>query len=312
MYRVAMRRKTTPDDYYWKHEDYMFEECAIDTKGRYWIADPFVFEKDGMTYIFYEALDLVTKLGKIGYSVMHDDGTFTAPQIIIDQKYHMSFPYIFEYDSNVYIMPESCGDWRVKLFKAKQFPDVWEAADYLLPDVRACDSIFIEKGEKRWLLANEMYHHPPVDSYPSCWVKNNIYEMNGLCVNGEGTKVAEGDYGIRNAGKAFWDKGKLYRIGQDCRYKQYGRGMVLFEIESIVPYHEKLIWSMSSEDMTPHIRKRDATKVIGVHTYNGSEHWEIIDFSQIREVNFGLRMKRLGRHISNFIAPVLYNLKLKK
>ena len=201
MYRVAIRSKESPDDFFWKHKDYQFIECPIDSKGKYWFADPFLFEKDGITYIFYEALDLVTKLGKIGYSIYNEDGTCSDPKIVIDEKFHMSFPNIFEYNGEIYIMPETCGDWRVRLYKAVKFPDAWEPADILLPDAYACDSIILEEDGKRWLLANEMYHHPPVDSFGSCWVKNVLYEINGLTVADGGVKVAEGDFGIRNAGK---------------------------------------------------------------------------------------------------------------
>lgn len=306
MYKVAVRKKAAPDDFFWKHDDYQFIECEIDCFDRYWLADPFLLEKDGVTYIFYEAMDLVTKLGKIGYSIVKEDGTCTPVKIVIDQKYHMSFPFIFEYEGNVYIMPESCGDWRVRLFKAKRFPDIWEPAEILLPDVYACDSIFIEKDGERWLLTNEMYHHPPVDSFGSCWVKNFLYPMKGLAVCGEGVKVTEGDFGIRNAGKSFWDGGKLYRIGQDCRYKQYGRGMALFEVESMTPYKEKMLWNVDCEDFYKHLVVTDKHEIIGVHTYNSTEKYEIVDFSQVRPVGQSVRFKRVTQHINSFILPFLH------
>lgn len=293
MYRLAVRKKTSPNDFFWKHDDYQFEECEIDSLNRYWLADPFLFEKNGITYIFYEAMDLVTKLGKIGYSVLKEDGSCTPVKIVIDQKYHLSFPYIFEYDGNVYIMPESCGDWRVKLFRAKNFPDTWETAEVLIPDVFACDSIFIEKGGARWLLTNEMYHHPPVDTVSSCWVKNYLYPMKDLSVCGEGVKVAEGDFGIRNAGKLIWDHGKLYRIGQDCRNKQYGRGMALFVIESINPYMETMIWNIDYKEFRKHLKILTTLEIIGVHTYNSTDLYEIIDFSQMRSLSMRVRIGRI-------------------
>ena len=55
--------------FFWETNDYLFEECKIECNGRYWLADPFLFERNGITYIFFEALDLITKVGKIGYSI---------------------------------------------------------------------------------------------------------------------------------------------------------------------------------------------------------------------------------------------------
>ena len=303
IYKIAVRKKSSPNDFFWEQKDFQFEECSINTAGKYWLADPFVFEKDGGLYIFFEAFDLVNSIGKIGYSKRLDNGTFTHPKIIIDKKYHMSFPHIFEYEGDIFIMPESCGDWRVRLFKAKLFPDIWEEADILLPDVYACDSIIIDAKDRKWLLTNEMYHNPPVDSYVSCWVKNYLYEMNGLKIINSGTKVAEGDFGIRNAGKSFWLNNRQYRVGQDCRNKQYGRGLALFEIESFVPYKEKMLWSKDCKDIAPHIKRHNSSEIIGVHTYNGSEHWEVIDYSHMSCIPFNLKMKRLHRLIRIAMAP---------
>ena len=301
MYKIAIRSKETYSDSFWEHENFHFSECNINCKGRYWLADPFVFEKNGITYLFYEAFDLVEKRGKIGYSIYSEDGSCTTPRIVIDEPFHMSFPNIFECNGEIYIMPETCGDWRVKLYKASSFPNIWEPADILLPDVFACDSILIEEKNRQWLLACEMYHHPPVDSYSSCWVKNVLYPMNGRAVIGEGVKVCEGDYGIRNAGKSFVKEGKLYRVGQDCRYKQYGRGLALFEIESLNPYREKMQWNKDYDELSSHIVCSNKNDIIGVHTYNSSEHYEIVDFSFFSNLSFITYLKRkfypIKRHL---------------
>ncbi len=297
MYSLAIRRRENQNDHFWMHKDYVFEECSINCHGRYWLADPFLFEKDGNMYLFFEAFDLVDQLGKIGYSVMSEDGTFSDPKIIIDKKYHMSFPHIFEYGGEIYIMPESCGDWRVRLFKAKQFPDVWEEAEILLPDVYACDSIIIDAKDGEWLLTNEMYHNTPNGTYGSCWVKNYLYKMEGLTVQETGTKVAEGDFGIRNAGKSFYMDNTLYRIGQDCRNKEYGRGMALFTIESLSPYKETMKWSLDYKEIEPHIKFINKKALIGTHTYNFSERFEIIDMSFDKPVGSFTRVKRLIRYL---------------
>ena len=60
MYSVGIRRRINALDHFWQHDDYEFIECKIDTcGGRYWFADPFLFERDGITYLFFEAFDLV-------------------------------------------------------------------------------------------------------------------------------------------------------------------------------------------------------------------------------------------------------------
>ena len=143
MYSIAIRRRENKNDYFWKHQDYSFIDCKIPGHNRFWFADPFLFEYNQTLYVFYEAYDLIEQKGKIGYSVIKEYQA-SDPVIIIDEPYHLSFPNIFEHEGNIYIMPESSNDYRVKLFRAVNFPDEWEPADTVLPEAYAVDSIFLQ------------------------------------------------------------------------------------------------------------------------------------------------------------------------
>ena len=50
MYSIAIRRRESPSDFFWNHENFKFEELNIDCQNRYWLADPFLFEKGGKVY----------------------------------------------------------------------------------------------------------------------------------------------------------------------------------------------------------------------------------------------------------------------
>lgn len=306
MYSVGIRRRINALDHFWQHDDYEFIECKIDTcGGRYWFADPFLFERDGITYLFFEAFDLVECKGKEAYSILCEDGTWSSLKVIIDEKYHLSFPNIFEYGGKMYIMPEMSEDYSLKLYEAVSFPDEWKISQDILSDVYVCDSVFIEKEGVQYLLTNEMYHNVPNGQYASCWVKNYLYPMKGLKVTGDGVKVADGDYGIRNAGKTFISDSKLYRIGQDCRERLYGRGMVLFEITSLNPYKEKKVKSWSCEEIAKHIRSNHHGKIIGSHTYNFSEHYEVIDFSSFQTLSRRIEILRKWHNTKRNIYRIL-------
>lgn len=293
MYTIALRKRLSREDFFWKQKDFEFVECNINGHGRYWVADPFVFEDEGVLYVFYEAFDLVERKGKIGYSIIKD-GIATDPKIVLDEAYHLSFPYIFRDGDEIYIMPESCGDYRVKLFRAVDFPNKWESAEILLPDAFDVDNIFIQSAGKNYLLVNERYHNPPMNKVSSCWVKNVLYPMKGYFqIIGEGCKVAEGEYGIRNAGKIIEDNGKIIRVGQNCDAGVYGKGLVFFEIESLEPYCEKVIYSIDYPEMDQHIRRVTKEQLEGVHTYNYSENYEVIDLVIYRPISKWMDLKRL-------------------
>ena len=103
MYSVAIRKRSDGNDFFWEHEDYVFQEIKINCKGRYWLADPFLFEKDSKVYIFYEAFDLVQRKGKIGYSIIDDKKKSIPVHIVLDEPYHLSFPNVFVYQDNIYM-----------------------------------------------------------------------------------------------------------------------------------------------------------------------------------------------------------------
>lgn len=173
-YTVALRKRTN-NDRFLDYKDYTFTEAKI-KKGKYWYADPFLFEKDGVTYLFYEAYDLIMRKGYIGYSIVNDDLTLTDPKIIIKERAHKSFPYIFEKDNQIYLMPESCADKSIKLYKAINFPNEWKKEEVLVSNIFGADTIFIDKN---LLLTSEQYLHPNKDRIISCYVKNRIIELGG-------------------------------------------------------------------------------------------------------------------------------------
>lgn len=306
IYSIAIRRRLNKDDRFWMHPDYVFKTCRIVKPDNYWLADPFLFEKNGETYIFYEAYDLVENKGKIGYSLYRDEETPIEVNIIIDQPYHMSFPYIFKIKDDIYIMPETSADYRLLIYKSKAFPYKWELSKVIMNDGYVCDSIILQTGEQNFLVANEMFHNTPSGEQKSCYIKTLIAPLKAdLTIVGDSRLVLEGDFGIRNAGDIITIGNEKYRIGQDCTDNIYGKGLVLFKIESINPYKESMVWNLKASDVCTHIEGASKEKVIGCHTYNSSEHYEIIDYYQFKSVGRNVAFKRFLRNNRSRFARLL-------
>lgn len=315
MYSIAIRRRINEKDFFWEHDDFVFQEVKINCQNRYWLADPFLFEKDGKVYVFYEAFDLIQRKGKIGYSIIDEKKKSISVHIVLDEPYHLSFPNIFEHQGNIYMMPETCGNNTIKLFKAESFPNKWVEDRIIVPNIYACDSVIAQDdSNNRYLIANEMYRgqEAPGGNYISCWVKNILYKLNdALEVVGDGTLIAEGDCGIRNAGSFFKKDDKVFRIGQNCPNKLYGRGVVLFEVKSFNPYVEERLWIKDCDVFNSHIQRLQNYEIIGVHTYNLSRKYEVIDFSQIRDWKFGTRVINKRTLIYGQFRMLLWRIKNK-
>ncbi len=320
-YSVALRKKISADDCFLNHSEYMFTELKIKLKSNYWLADPFLFEKDNITYLFYELFDLITCKGCIAYSILTNDYSATSPKIIIkDIRHHFSFPYIFETKDGVFIMPETCDTDSVKIYKAENFPDKWVEFKTLIRDSFSVDSIFLNYDNNDYLLCSEQYRFPPKDKVISCFVKNVMYSFNNNKLEArDGHIVSVGDNGIRNAGKVFQFNQRIIRAGQNSTGGKYGKGICFFEIESVEPYKEKLIKTINCEELEKHIEFNGESKhLIGTHTYNSTSQFEVVDFSFIKVNDFSVTIARKVitvikkcYHFINAIARYLKNIQAK-
>lgn len=286
IWKIGIRKKTDPEEKFWELADYQFN--IINLPARYWQADPFLFEKDGKTYLFYELWNWTIERGCIAYSVV-EDGKVSKIKKVIKKKYHMSFPYIFEYNAKIYMIPEVGETESIKLFVAVSFPDKWEECKPLIQQIRGSDSIILSSNNEDFLLVSVLKNDNPGD------IQNVLYilENNKLKKNHKGNVVAQGEYGIRNGGKPFVYKGKQIRVGQDCTNRTYGKGLVLWKIESISPYLEKEYRYISREEISEHIRKKKQYRVDGIHTYNATDAYEVIDILTHEELPWYIWCNRL-------------------
>ena len=76
------------------------------------------------------------------------------PKKIIEKPYHLSYPFVFSYDNEFYMIPETGSNSTIELYKCLEFPEKWEMAAILMKDVRAYDTTILHKDGKWWLFTN--------------------------------------------------------------------------------------------------------------------------------------------------------------
>ena len=271
MWKIAIYKKNSKEDSFLKSNNSCLQTVAL--PKRYWAADPFLFSYKGTDFLFYELFDYYRSRGLIAFSTI-TNGVVSSPKVIIKKPYHLSFPYIFEYNNDIYIMPESCGDKTVRLFKAVNFPNKWVEDNVLLKNINACDTVLLMAQEKKYLLTSCM----PNSDY--CKIENRIYEINEKNVNNEKNYImaSSGDYGIRNGGAIIYNKEDIIRVGQDCTDGRYGKGLVFWKIKSLNPYNEDELFSVDSTEIGKFIMGFENIEIRGIHTYNSNDKYEVIDF----------------------------------
>jgi len=208
------------------------------------VADPFMIIKDGKYFMFFEVLNRKTNQGDIGYAESEDGIKWIYRKIIIDEKFHLSYPYIFKWNHNYYLIPESNQDLSVRLYKALSFPDKWECLGNLLSGYRYVDpSIFRYKG-KWWLFVSS-----PESDILNLYYSNNL--LKGWKPHPMNPIIKFNKHVARPGGRVINYNGKLYRLTQDDD-PSYGIRVFAFEINELseISYVEKLVSEKPIINMT--------------------------------------------------------------
>lgn len=240
---------------------------VIKNSFRYWAADPFIFEYDGKAYIFAELYDYVNCRGCLGYCELNEKRVSWKP--VIEEAYHLSYPCIFRSGQEIYIMPESGAGDELVLYKAIRFPNQWEKVRILRRNVRYGDTTPFEWKNHKYALAYDVK-------------EAGKYKMVLLDFENEDQDKALSVSDIesrRPAGMMFRSGDKNIRVAQNCRHG-YGKGLIFYEywvLENGI-YTEELLESIFPEQL--HLSK--SIYADGMHTYNGSEHYEVIDIKTRR------------------------------
>lgn len=117
---------------------------------RLW-ADPFVVTREGRTWIFLEELVYEENRGVIAVMEVHRDGTWSSPERILERPYHLSYPCVFPWNGEWYMVPESEANGTVDLHRCTGFPLRWQHEKTLFRGVHAVDTTLFEWQGRWWM-----------------------------------------------------------------------------------------------------------------------------------------------------------------
>jgi hypothetical protein len=236
-------------------------------QDRFW-ADPFVISRENKNYIFFEELLFARDLGHLCCMELYADGTYSEPVKILEKPYHLSYPFVFQYKGDDYMIPESGEQQCVQLYKCTYFPYKWEFEKNLLENVQAYDSTVFEHNGLWWLFACIAD-----DDKSSCTEDLHLfYADSPISDNWQAhpmNPIVSDAATARPAGKLFIHNDKIYRPSQNCA-RSYGAGLNLCEITQLTKtnYSEKVV-----SQIFPDWDKR----LKGLHTFNSNENITVSD-----------------------------------
>jgi hypothetical protein len=229
-------------------------------------ADPFLIERNGRNYLFIEDYRFSSRKGLISCCEVDSEGNCSEPRVVLERTYHLSYPFLFSWQGEIYMIPETRDNKTIEMYRASDFPYTWVHESILMSDIEAADSTLLHHHDKWWLFTAGVLEHALPEqtlclfSADSPWGPWSAHPKNPII-----SDVCH----ARPAGCLYFENGQLIRPGQDCS-KSYGGAVRLHRVDvlSETDYQETQLASITS-DWIP--------GSTGIHTLNQNTEYRVMD-----------------------------------
>jgi len=189
------------------------------------VADPFMIRECDQWYMFFEVYNGDSRKGEIGLATSNDGFKWDYNQIVLREPFHLSYPYVFKWHDEYFMVPESVQDSSIRLYRATRFPFEWSLAKIMLRG-EFHDSSILYKDDRFWLFTC---------TDASCKVLN-LYtsgDLTGQWVEHPKSPIVSGNVHIaRPGGRILALDDYIVRFAQDC-YPIYGSSVRAFKITEL-------------------------------------------------------------------------------
>jgi len=232
------------------------------------IADPFLWKYKDKNYLFVEEYDYIKNKAVIScYLLNNNNAEYIG--VIIEEDFHLSFPFIFQFNNNFYLCPETSKINEIRLYECVEFPLKWKYCKTILKNINAVDTILFEKDSIWWLLTNSRD-----DGMDPSNELNIFYSKDGPLtekwISHKTNPIYIDINNSRNGGIVYEDK-KIYRVSQKPGFGHYGKEFNLNLIDEI---NETTFKELNICTVKPNFFKN----INGTHHFNNNDEYCVIDF----------------------------------
>lgn len=191
---------------------------SIAKRKVHYVADPFFVHSKNLFYLFVE--EKGDDNANIALFISKDGKNYDYKGVVLDEDFHLSYPQVFQYKNDFYMLPETKGANNVILYKAVKFPFSWVISDTLVHNKSLKDpSILISKNRNLIVTADDDLHQVifEADSLHGEWKVLKSYEKWGN--------------ETRPGGRFFEVDGDWYLPVQN-RSLGYGTGISIYKLQN--------------------------------------------------------------------------------
>jgi hypothetical protein len=241
----------------------------------HYLADPFVIYKNDKNYCFVEDFDELKQRGLIAvYELTNGGGVRVGTAL--EETFHLSFPYLFEYQNELYMCPESSENNDIRIYRCIEFPLRWKLEKVAMERISAVDTMIFRKNSRWWMLTNvdaaeigdycsELFIYSAVSPLESNW---EPHPMNPIIVDASRA---------RNAGLII-DGDSYFRCSQGQGFDFYGKRVLINKITELTKTNYV---EMCSSVITPSFGRG----VAGTHHLHSNGKVTVFDFVTSSRIN---------------------------
>ena len=198
-----------------------------------WYADPFLIEWNGKQGLLLE--EYVDELGRGRISFVGFDGAGNFEQVIpvLTEDFHLSFPWTFEFEGDLYMIPETKGANQLRIYRCDSFPGQWSLVRTIFDGVQAVDPMVVQV-QSGWYLFLNIDPLGLSDTYSELHIFHSLDPVWGTWQPLPRNPQVLDPERARNGG-FLQEDGRIYRIGQRHAFGAYGQSLTIFEIQDLQP-----------------------------------------------------------------------------
>ena len=251
-------------------------------KNRF-LADPFVIYRNGEHYCFVEDYDYAIKRGNISvYKIT--SGSNEELGVALKEDFHLSYPYLFEFDDELYMCPETCENREIRIYKCVDFPLKWVFHKTIMKDVSAIDTAIFPYGDKWWMFTN-LDKSPLEDLTSQLHIFYGSDPFTENWIPHDKNPIVFDPLRARNGGMII-DESEIYRTYQRQGFEIYGEALGVAKVN-------KLTTSEYSEEVLFEVEPRFFKNIKGTHTYNFDKGLLVFDYVEITKNKTGLKTPKI-------------------
>lgn len=200
-------------------------------KNEFW-ADPFILNHNNKNYIFFENYEYNLKKGKISCGIIENNELINIEDVLV-KDYHLSFPYIFKENGEIYLLPETNANNQLELYKCVSFPNKWELHSTAFEGEKVADAFFYNDSKsQKWLFVNKQVDLNSIMNNELYIYKVDDVDLKNIKPH-KNNPVIINSKSARNAGSIFNYNNEVYRPSQANIEGVYGRALNINKIEKL-------------------------------------------------------------------------------